>query len=100
MRGAMTIFVDGMAATKQCDRLSSGEDIKRLRVPSLVVTGENTIQIHRIVDEELIHPLPNVINVTIPNAGHGSARENSTAFSAMLAFLVGDGRANGRARDN
>jgi pimeloyl-ACP methyl ester carboxylesterase len=119
---AMRIFVNGMAATNRFDSLSpearaevmrnarsiealslssdpfpvlAREDIKRLRVPTLVVTGENTIQIHKLVDEELIRLLPNVKSVTVPHAGHGSPRENSSAFNeAVLAFFAGDGSAN------
>ena len=76
------------------------EAIRRLRVPTLVVTGQNTIEVHRLVDEELTRLLPNVESMTIPNAGHASPRENSSAFNeAVLVFLVGDGRANGRTTD-
>jgi pimeloyl-ACP methyl ester carboxylesterase len=119
---AMSIFVNGMAATNRFDSLSpearadvmrnarsiealalssdpfpalAREDLRRLRVPTLIVTGENTIPVHRLVDEELTRLLPNVESVTIPNAGHASARENSSAFNeAVLAFLVSDARAN------
>jgi pimeloyl-ACP methyl ester carboxylesterase len=77
------------------------EDIKRLRVPTLVVTGANTIQIHKLVDAELTRLLPNVKRVTIATAAHGSPRENSSAFNeAVLAFLVGDSGANWRATNN
>lgn len=117
---AMRVFVNGMAASNRFDSLSpearaavmrnarsiealslssdpfptlDKEDIKQLRAPTLVVTGENTIQIHKAVDEELIRLLPNVKRVTIPNAGHGSPRENSSAFNeAVLSFFAGDGQ--------
>ena len=117
---AMRTFVNGMAATNRFDRLSpearadvmrnarsiealclssdpfpvlAREDIERLIVPTLAVTGENTILIHKLVDEELIRLLPNVKSVTIPNAGHASPRENSSAFNeAVLVFFAGDGR--------
>ena len=117
---AMRVFVNGMAASNRFDSLSSEAraavmrnarsiealslssdpfpvlargDIKRLRAPTLVVTGENTIQIHKAVDEELIRLLPNVKSVTIPNAGHGSPRENASGFNeAVLAFFAGDGQ--------
>jgi len=119
---AMRVFVNGMAATNRFDSLSpearagvmrnarsiealslssdpfpvlAREDIKRLRMPTLVVTGENTIPIHKSVDEELIHVLPNVKSVTIPHAGHGSPRENSSAFNeAVLSFFATDENVN------
>ena len=119
---AMAIFVNGMAAMNRFDSLSpearagimrnarsiealslfsdsfpvlDREDIKRLRLPTLVVTGENTIQSHKLVDAELTRLLPNVKRVTIATAAHGSPRENSSAFNeAVLAFLVSDSGAN------
>jgi pimeloyl-ACP methyl ester carboxylesterase len=119
---AMEIFVNGMEAANRFDSLSAqarasimrnarsiealalsddpfptldSKDISRLRVPTLVVTGENTIQIHKLVDQELIRLLPNAKSAIISHAGHGSPRENPPAFNeAVLAFLVGDGTAN------
>jgi pimeloyl-ACP methyl ester carboxylesterase len=112
---AMAIFVNGMGAANRFDSLSpqaragamrnaraiealalsanpfptlDREDIRRLRVPTLIVTGENTIPIHKLVDQELIRLLPDCKSVTIAQAGHGSPRENSPAFNeAVLAFL-------------
>jgi pimeloyl-ACP methyl ester carboxylesterase len=122
LQHAMRTFVNGMAATNRFDRLSpearaeamrnvrsvealclssepfpvlSRADLSRLPVPALVVTGENTIQIHKLVDEELVRLLPTVKSVTIAAAGHGSPRENSLAFTeAVLEFFEADGRAN------
>jgi pimeloyl-ACP methyl ester carboxylesterase len=119
---AMGIFVNGMEAANRFDNLSAQErasvmrnarsiealalsadpfptldskDISRLRVPTLIVTGENTIQIHKLVDQELIRLLPNAKSATISRAGHGSPHENPPAFNeAVLAFLVDDGTAN------
>jgi pimeloyl-ACP methyl ester carboxylesterase len=64
-------------------------ELKRLRVPALIVTGENTLRLHKLVNAELIQLLPESQHVTIPNAGHGSPRENPTAYNAaVLAFLL------------
>lgn len=113
--GAMRIFVDGVAGTRLFDRLpperrtdvmrnsrffkaltSSSEPfpnlprkkVKRLSVPVLIITGENTIKLHKLVNEELARLLPKAERAIIPRAGHGSARENPHAFNeATLGFL-------------
>lgn len=62
--------------------------LRQLRVPSLIVTGEKTIALHKMVNAELARLLPDARQATIPGAGHGSARDNSPAFNqAALAFL-------------
>lgn len=64
--------------------------VAQLRMPILIVTGENTIRLHRFVNDELARLLPKAWRVTIPRAGHGSARENPHAFNeAVTKFLAG-----------
>ena len=115
-KGAMRIFVDafagagrfdtlppaGLAAVMQNSRffraLSLSSDpypnlskdkVKRLTMPVLIITGENTIRIHKLVNDELARLLPKADRATIPNAGHGSARENPQAFNdAVIIFLA------------
>ena len=59
----------------------------------LIVTGENTIRLHQFINAELARLLPKAERVTIPHAGHGSARENSQAFNdAVTRFLTGRSR--------
>jgi pimeloyl-ACP methyl ester carboxylesterase len=68
------------------------ERARQLRVPVLIVTGENTIAIHKRVNEELSRLLPNVEMTVIPAAGHVSHRENPQAFNeAVLKFLTDSG---------
>jgi len=113
---AMRIFVDGLASTRRFDHLApearssimrnaraiealtrssdpfsnlSREQVRGLDIPTLIVTGENTIKIHRLVNEELARLLPNVKQVVIPKAGHGSPRDNPSVFNAeVLEFLA------------
>jgi pimeloyl-ACP methyl ester carboxylesterase len=67
----------------------SKDKVKRLRIPILIITGENTIQIHKLVNEELARLLPKAERAIIPKAGHGSPRENPQAFNeAVLKFLA------------
>ena len=67
----------------------SKDKVKRLRIPTLIMTGENTIKIHKLVNEELARLLPKAEQAIIPKAGHGSPRENPQAFNeAVLKFLA------------
>lgn len=67
----------------------SKDKVKRLSIPVLIITGENTIKLHKFINEELARLLPKAERVTIPKAGHGSARENPLAFNdAVLKFLA------------
>ena len=67
----------------------SKEKVKRLSIPILIVTGEHTIMIHRLVNEELARLLPHAAQTIIPQAGHGATRENPQAFNeAVLHFLA------------
>ncbi len=115
-KGAMRIFVDGIMGARRFDDLPperlaavmqnsrffkaitlssdpfpnlSKDKVKRLRIPILIVTGENTIRIHKLVNEELARLLPKAEQAVIPNAGHGSPRDNPEAFNeAVLRFLA------------
>ncbi|MCA1615127.1 MAG: alpha/beta hydrolase [Acidobacteria bacterium] len=117
---AMRVLVDGFGGAGRFDRLAPGaravamqnsrffkaatasddpfpdlpkEKVRRLRAPALIVTGENTLRLHKFVNDELARLLPRAGRVTIPGAGHGSARENPRAFNeAVLTFLAEHGR--------
>jgi pimeloyl-ACP methyl ester carboxylesterase len=114
--GAMKIMVDGVMGNGGFDNLSpegraramqnsrffkanslssdpfpnlSKEKVRRLRIPTLIITGENTVKIHKLVNEELARLLPKAEQAIIPKAGHGSPRENPQAFNeAVLKFLT------------
>jgi pimeloyl-ACP methyl ester carboxylesterase len=75
----------------------SKEKIRRLKIPVLIVTGENTVKIHKLVNQELSRLLPNAEKVEIPNAGHGSPRENPQVFNErVLGFLATVANKTGR----
>lgn len=118
--GAMRILVDGFGGAGRFDGLSpegravamqnsrffkaatlsadpfpslSKDKVRRLDMPVLIVTGEKTIPLHRFVNEELGRLLPKAKRVTVPQAGHGSARENPHAFNeAVGKFLESHSR--------
>ena len=70
----------------------SKDKVRRLRIPVLIVTGENTIKIHKLVNEELARLLPKAEQAIIPNAGHFSARENPQAFNEAVLKFFGNQR--------
>jgi non-heme chloroperoxidase len=114
--GAMKFFVDGVMGKGRFDNLTpegraaamqnsrffkantqcsdpfpnlSKAKVARLRIPVLIITGENTIRIHKLVNEELARLLPKADRAIIPKAGHGSPRENPQAFNeAVLKFFA------------
>ena len=64
------------------------DQVRRLQMPVLVIQGANTDALHAMVAEEVARVFPNAGRATIPNAGHGSPRQNPDAFNAvMLPFL-------------
>ena len=114
---AMRIFVDGLSSVRRFDSLApeirssilrnsraiealtrssdpfsklSRDQVRGLDIPILIVTGEKTVTIHKLVNAELAHVLPNPQQVVIPKAGHSSPRDNPDAFNAeVLKFLTG-----------
>ncbi len=78
------------AATSSADPFPnlSKAKVRRLKMPILLIRGENTISIHKLENEELERLLPNAETVTIPKAGHGSPRENPQAFNAAVVKFL------------
>jgi non-heme chloroperoxidase len=75
------------AATDPYPNLSKAA-VRALHMPILVVRGELTHELDRFVSDALMEQLPAATRVIIPQAGHGSPRQNPRAFNeAVLAFL-------------
>jgi pimeloyl-ACP methyl ester carboxylesterase len=67
----------------------SKEAVRQLPMPVLVIVGERTDDLHRMVCDELSRVLVMPDRATIPNAGHGSPRQNPNAFTtAVMSFLA------------
>jgi len=63
------------------------DSVRRLPMPMLVVRGERTDALHRMLAEHLASLKGSAVNV-IPGAGHGSPRQNPVAFTeVVLGFL-------------
>lgn len=64
------------------------DSVSRVNAPVLVVRGEHTHEVGRFLSDELVRVLERARYVVIPNAGHGSPRENPEAFiAAVVEFL-------------
>ncbi len=66
----------------------SKDKLKQMAIPTLIITGEETTRIHRLVTAELARLLPNATAVMIPMAGHASNRDNPVAFNAAVAGFL------------
>jgi non-heme chloroperoxidase len=63
-------------------------DAARLTTPTLLLTGERTLPLHALVDEELAKVLPNCRRVTIPGATHDMwADAGDVCARETLAFF-------------
>lgn len=68
-----------------------GGALRALRVPSLLVTGERSIALFRLLADRLAELLPRVERAEIPGATHAMHEDDATAFNAaVLAFLAGN----------
>jgi len=63
--------------------------LKQLRVPTLIITGETTTTIHRLVTAKLAQLIPNAKSITIPHAGHASNRDNPEKFNEAVREFLG-----------
>ena len=67
----------------------SREDVKRIKAPALMLSGEQTLAIHKFVDRELQPLLLNVEKVVISNASHDMWSEQpDVCRQAALGFLA------------
>ncbi len=70
--------------------------VRALRMPVLIVRGADTDDLHRLDTEELASLLPKARRVTIPQAGHGSPRQNPAAFNAAVLEFLSEQAMTGR----
>ena len=62
--------------------------VGKLQMPILIIQGEKTFELSKIIVKELRSILPAAETIIIPNAGHGSPREDPKAFGdALDGFL-------------
>ena len=78
----------GIALTKNVFPPVSCDDLKKIKTPVLIMTGEKTLSLFRVINEELNKCFPNKEKVILPNATHGLEMENPADFNEIvLAFI-------------
>jgi pimeloyl-ACP methyl ester carboxylesterase len=71
------------------------DKVRKLTMPVLIIRGANTKELDILVSEELARTIPNAKKAIIPQAGHGSPRQNPGGFNAaVLEFLEKHGANN------
>jgi non-heme chloroperoxidase len=65
------------------------EEIQQLKVPTLILEGEKTVPIHQLVDQELLHCIPNCQRAIISDAAHGTPFDNPSEFNQAVLDFVG-----------
>jgi pimeloyl-ACP methyl ester carboxylesterase len=115
-RAAMRLLYDGMRGARRFDLLNDSEvsrilrnalameklvgstnpfpelpwsAVRELTMPMLLVSGAQTVPLHRLCHEAAAQVLEHAREVIIPGAGHAPANENPLAFNeALAAFLA------------
>lgn len=66
----------------------SKDAVRRLPMPMLIVRGADTDELHRRVTQELERLVPAADRLIVPNAGHGSPRQNPRVFNAAVVEFL------------
>ena len=78
----------GIALAKNVFPPVSCDDLKKIKTPVLIMTGEKTQPLFSVINEELNKCLPNKEKVILANATHGLEMENPADFNKIvLAFI-------------
>ncbi len=73
------------------------EDVRRLIVPTLMLSGEHSYPLGKLIDAELERVLPNEQRVIVPKATHETCNEEPAfCVEAIRAFLAKQRRSEGR----
>lgn len=74
--------------------LIASQRLRKMKVRTLVITGDRTMEINRLVDERLVKLIPGAKLVVIPNSGHQHQRDNPVEYSkVVLEFIDSDTQA-------
>ncbi len=64
------------------------EQIRRLRVPTLVIVGDHEAPFIAVAADSLAHWIPGAKKVVIPNAGHGAHFAQPASFNSALQDFI------------
>ncbi len=77
------------AAMRALARFDVSQRLGEIRVPTLVVTGEEDTTVPPEIQRDLAGGIPGARHVTIPGAGHGVIADSPAAFNrVLLNFLT------------
>jgi pimeloyl-ACP methyl ester carboxylesterase len=71
-----------------CDRLDITEEISRIRVPALLVCGEDDKMTPPVLSQFMKDRIPGAKLALIPRAGHFVMMENPEAFNEAVREFV------------
>lgn len=83
------------AANVKAELLGSGfvpldaSRVRRVRVPTLLVTGQKSIGLFHCLTDRLAELLPNVDRIEVPGASHMMHEDNAPAYNAAVLSFVG-----------
>ncbi|MEH2587766.1 alpha/beta fold hydrolase [Bradyrhizobium sp. AZCC 1721] len=79
----------GAASSRNLHPPTTCEDVQKVKAPTLLIDGERSPKMFRLINDRLEHCLPSVERATIPAASHQMEVENPQAFNeTVLAFIA------------
>lgn len=66
----------------------SGDDLASMLMPVLLVNGERSDPVYKLMTNVLLQYLPNANHTEIPSASHGMTAENPQAFNDALTHFI------------
>jgi non-heme chloroperoxidase len=79
----------GEASSRNLFPPTTCEDVQKVKAPTLVVDGERSPKMFRLINDRLEHCLPSVERAMIPAASHQMEVDNPQAFNeTVLAFIA------------
>ena len=78
----------GIALAKNIFPPISCDELKKIKTPVLVMTGEKTHSFFSVINEELSKCLTNKEKVILPNATHGLEMENPVDFNRIVLEFI------------
>jgi non-heme chloroperoxidase len=79
----------GEASSRDLFPPTKCEDVQKVKAPTLLLDGERSPKMFRLIHDKLEHCLPSVERATIPAASHQMEVENPQAFNEkVLAFIA------------
>lgn len=86
LRGLMGLIQKTFS--EQADRPVTCEDIKKIKVPVLLLNGDKSPLIFSSVKDELDRCLSNKEFVTLPNSSHGLEQQNPVEFNKIVLEFI------------